>query len=296
MCTPTLNTTDADAGVWLDGTNLYQASGSFIADLPNIYGDGTDNELWDLFEDDGVTVRVTTTLEGCINAAQPQVPDEWNSYCVQCALEHVNVSDGGDGDRSMTFLIPVTPTVASEAIALQPSAGIALTGFQLASRAPVEDILANYTVAIFDDCGGHINPFDGYHYHAATGAAACNSAGADTSGHPAIMGYALDGYPIHGTLDEVNDAEALQSLDACRGHSDETYGYHYHANNPDANEHIACYTGLIAADEMGQGGPPNGPPNGEPPVDQAPVCVSQILLDRPRCRYRGAAAAGSKES
>lgn len=53
FCPTTLNTADADAGVWLDGTNLYQANGSFIADLPNIYGDGTDNDQWDLFEDDG---------------------------------------------------------------------------------------------------------------------------------------------------------------------------------------------------------------------------------------------------
>ena len=138
FCPTSLNTTDADAGVWIDGTNFYEANGSFIADLPNIYGNGNDNAQWDLFEEDGLTVRVTTTLEGCENAAQPNIPAEWQSYCVQCAMDDVNVSDGGD--RSVTFLIPVTPTDAAQAVTLQNSAGIALTGFQIAARAPVEDI------------------------------------------------------------------------------------------------------------------------------------------------------------
>jgi hypothetical protein len=38
----------------------------------------------------------------------------------------------------------------------------------LAQAAPVDAILSNYTIAAFDDCGGHINPFEGYHHHAAS--------------------------------------------------------------------------------------------------------------------------------
>jgi hypothetical protein len=30
-------------------------------------------------------------------------------------------------------------------------------------------LISAYTISAFDDCGGHINPFDGYHLHGARG-------------------------------------------------------------------------------------------------------------------------------
>ncbi len=39
-------------------------------------------------------------------------------------------------------------------------------GVVIVTSAPVELFLGAYTIAAFDNCGAHFNPFDGYHYHA----------------------------------------------------------------------------------------------------------------------------------
>jgi hypothetical protein len=49
-------------------------------------------------------------------------------------------------------------------------------------------ILAAYTLAPFDDAGGHINLAAGYHYHAATG---LTTQIAQTDGHAAMMDMRL---------------------------------------------------------------------------------------------------------
>ena len=235
FCPRTTTSTSDEGGVWLDGEALYEANGDFILNLPNIYGQAyppADN--WILYDENG-DVRVTDTLAGCVAAARPDVDPEYQSYCVECALEDLEI------DLSMTFLIPATPVVADSPGALTPGVGISLNGFQIAAQAPVSDILSNYTIAAFDDCGGHVNPNDGYHYHSATAADGCNSAGTDADGHPALIGYAMDGYGIYGPLDE-GSAE-IDLLDGCYGQEDEVRGYHYHAASAEKNEHIACFHG-----------------------------------------------------
>ena len=76
--------------------------------------------------------------------------------------------------------------------------GVALNGIAIDAPAPVANIKAAYTIAAFDDCGGHVNPHTGYHYHAATG---CTAQVASTDGHAALIGYALDGYGIYALTD-----------------------------------------------------------------------------------------------
>ncbi len=46
--------------------------------------------------------------------------------------------------------------------------GVALNATPLSAPAGINDILSNYIIAAFDDCGGHINSAEGYHYHAAS--------------------------------------------------------------------------------------------------------------------------------
>ena len=116
--------------------------------------------------------------------------------------------------------------------------GITLDGVVLAPPAPVQAILGAYTIAAFDDCGGHVNPVDGYHYHGATG---CTEVGAQDDGYAALMGYALDGYALHGMLNE--DGTEPTDLDACRGHTDDVRGYHYHAASAGENMFIGCFNG-----------------------------------------------------
>ena len=235
FCPATTATSAEDSGVWLDGTALYQADGSFILNLPDLYGENIPpKDQWVMYDADG-KVKITDTLEACQAAARPDVDPAYYGFCVECSLEDLDI------DLSLTFTIPVTPQVAAEQGQLSGQAGISLNGFQIAARAPVDDILSSYTIAAFDDCGGHVNPNEGYHYHAATGAEGCNSAGSESDGHPALIGYALDGYGIYGPL-ESNSAE-IAALDECNGTEDSSHGYHYHAASPELNQHIGCFHG-----------------------------------------------------
>lgn len=116
--------------------------------------------------------------------------------------------------------------------------GVAFNGVRFDAPAPVNAILGAYTLAPFDDAGGHINLMAGYHYHAATGVstkiAQCDS-------HAPMIGYALDGHGIYAHLNE--DGTEPTGLDACRGHSDDTRGYHYHVDYAGNNNFINCLYG-----------------------------------------------------
>ncbi|MGB5417512.1 YHYH protein, partial [Algibacter sp.] len=110
--------------------------------------------------------------------------------------------------------------------------------------APVSNILGAYTLAPFDDAGGHINVHQGYHYHAATQDIADRHTVSQSDTHSALIGYALDGHGIYERLDTNGDEPT--DLDTCRGHSDDTRGYHYHADNPGNNNFINCLKGAYA--------------------------------------------------
>ena len=55
------------------------------------------------------------------------------------------------------------------------------------------------------------------------------------------MGFALDGYGIFAMLDATGFEET--DLDECRGHSDDTRGYHYHSASAGENMFIGCFHG-----------------------------------------------------
>lgn len=248
FCPANISSTSDEAGIWLDGTGIvYEANGDFILDLPNIYGDSN----WQLYDVDTGDVNITDTQEACELAANPNVDEAYQNYCVECSLDYV------DGGLSQTFTIPVTPVPADTTGQLSQQVGISLNGIQLAAPAPVANILAAYTIAAFDDCGGHVNPNEGYHYHAATGCTEASGA-VEADGHASLLGYALDGYGIYGELD--SDGNATDGLDQCRGISDDIRGYHYHAASAGDNMFIGCFTGKTVASEEGQGGPGGGPP------------------------------------
>lgn len=234
FCPETINSTTADSGIWLDGSGeVYQADGNFILNLPNIYGDSN----WQLYDTATGNVNRTDSKEACESAARPDVDEAYTNYCLECSLEYM------DGGISATYLIPVTPTPADSTGAISREVGVALNGVQLAVAAPVQAILSAYTIAAFDDCGGHVNPNDGYHYHAATGCS--EMANTQPDGHASMLGYAMDGYGIYGLLD--SDGSATEGLDECRGITDEIRGYHYHAASAGENMFIGCFTGKTAA-------------------------------------------------
>ena len=228
---PTSIYSDADeGGIWFDGSgDLWDVDGEFITNLANIYGDSN----WLLYDVASGDVNVTDTQTACEAAARPNVDPRYQNHCVQCSLDYYG------GGVTQTILIPTTPVpLDSPAAIANGDLGIALDGVILAPPAPVQAILGAYTIAAFDDCGGHVNPVEGYHYHASVG---CAQQAFETDGHAGLMAYALDGYGIYGMLD--SDGSEATDLDVCRGHSDDLRSYHYHAASAAENMFIGCFAG-----------------------------------------------------
>ncbi|MBZ0269192.1 YHYH protein, partial [bacterium] len=122
------------------------------------------------------------------------------------------------------------------------SRGLALNGIVFEGPAPTDAILGAYTLAPFDDAGGHIHLHAGYHYHAATGV---STALDQDDGHAPMIGYAMDGYAMFARLDAEGN-EAID-LDECRGHVDDVRGYHYHVADAGTNSFLGCFRGARVA-------------------------------------------------
>ncbi len=117
--------------------------------------------------------------------------------------------------------------------------GVAFNGVEFAPPAPLQAILAAHTIAPFDDAGGHLNPHEGYHYHAVTGH---TKEIAQSDGHAPMIGYMLDGYALFAL--ESEDGSVPVGLDECGGHWDATRGYHYHAGAAGENQIIKAFRGI----------------------------------------------------
>jgi hypothetical protein len=250
FCPTTIDTPAEEAGIWLDGENLYDADGEFITELAEIY----DDQNWKLYNDDG-TVNVTDTAEAFAAAARPDVDEAYQNYCVEGRLEYLT-----DGEPIVTtILVPVNPVQTDDTMSTSKT-GVALNGVVIDPAAPVAAILGAYTIAAFDDCGGHFNPVEGYHYHAAIG---CAETGVAEFGETKRFGVAMDGFMIHSPYEEGQEPT---DLDECNGHTTDALGYHYHANSPEENAVLSCITGLVEETNVttgGQGGVrPDGPPPG----------------------------------
>ena len=230
FCPETTAATAEDGGIWFDGNAVYDLDGAFILGLADLYQDSH----WKLYDDDG-HVHITDTPEAFAAAARPDVDPAYQNYCVEGRIEWL---DGGEPVPT-TVVIPAMPVVGASATRANGNLGITLNGVIIAASAPVDAILGAYTIAAFDDCGGHINPVDGYHLHGARG---CSEVGDSVDGETPIFAYALDGFAIHSPLDPA--VEAAAGLDACQGHTTEADGYHYHAAAVADNAILSCFTGV----------------------------------------------------
>lgn len=144
--------------------------------------------------------------------------------------------------------------------------------------------------AIMDECMGHTAMQ--YHYHAFN--QACLVDGYRDGQPSPVLGYALDGYPIHGPY-ECADAdcskvivmksawertgdpkikaweaytfvpkESAEYLDQCNGHQGPKGDYHYHSTNTFPYI-IGCYAGVVRLQQgPGGGAGPGGPGLGGP--------------------------------
>nr|WP_238566585.1 YHYH protein [Nonlabens ulvanivorans] len=208
--------------------------------MATFYNDNT----WLMYDGNG-DIYTTDSEQECIDAANPNVGTAYQNFCVECLPSYIT-------NLTSTFVIPITPVLdATYTFATMggpmggtsgPSTrGVALNGMEFSAPAPTSNILAAYTLAPFDDAGGHINVNQGYHYHAATGV---STEIAQSDSHSALIGYAMDGHGIYGRLDASGTAPT--DLDECLGHSDDTRGYHYHVDEAGANNFINCLKGAYA--------------------------------------------------
>ncbi|WP_396634451.1 YHYH protein [Maribacter sp. R86514] len=227
---------DATAGgIWLEGGEVYDVDGAFVENMATFYNDPN----WLMYDANG-DIYITNTQEDCENAANPNVGDEYENFCVECLPSYIT-------DLSQTWTIPITPVIQETAVffttgggpggpgttSAPSTRGVALNGIEFSAPAPVDNILGAYTLAPFDDAGGHINVNQGYHYHAATG---FSTKIIQEDGHAALIGYALDGFGIYELAD--SSGEEATGLDELRGHTDDTRGYHYHVDAAGNNNFI----------------------------------------------------------
>ncbi len=217
-----------EGGIWFEDGKVYDIDGHFVANIAEFYKD----EKWKLYNDDG-TIKVTLTQEACEGAAKPKVEEIYKNHCVECqpSFYHNHVT---------TYLIPKQPIFhkVGGRFGRGVPVGIALNGVNYDPPAPTHAILKAHTLAPLDDCGGHVNPHTGYHYHAATG---CTIEVKQSDGHAPLIGYAMDGFGIYANQNEKGDSD--KDLDECRGHEDEIRGYHYHAGEAGGNLIIGCLSG-----------------------------------------------------
>ncbi len=245
-------------GKWPAMGMLQDVDGPFIANLAAFYGD----DGWDMFDPETGLVNRVFTTEDCEGAAQGGSGDlGYTNICIDCTLDALG------GPVINENLIPVQPIMADVPTELeQVSPGVALNGVRIAFPAGLDNILEAYQIAALDDCGGHANNADGYHYHEASG---CAFEVEQCDGHSPLIGYARDGYAIHTR----EDSEGVEpsDLDPCRGHDDALRGYHYHAAGEGENAFIGCLSGVLAenGDSLnngggggGGGGGPRPPPGG----------------------------------
>ncbi|WP_282118215.1 YHYH protein [Maribacter aquivivus] len=250
---------DASAGgIWLEDGKVYDVDGEFVKNLGTFY----DDETWMMYNSETGKITKTSTKEECNDAANPNVGEEYQNFCVECLPSYV-------ADISHTYYIPVSPKKAKnpypfsngpaggpddgherpgpppggpEGNSTTPSdRGLAFNGVVFNAPAPTDNILAAYTLAPFDDAGGHINLHEGYHYHAATGVSKKIE---QPDNHSAMISYAFDGYGIFENAD--SDGNEYTDLDDSRGHYDETRGYHYHVDKAGNNNFIDGLRGEYA--------------------------------------------------
>jgi len=236
------NVTDGpeDSGKWFTNDGFVDADGPFMTTLADLYNDDT----WDMVDAETGAISVTDTAASCAAAARPDVGEEYENYCVQCLIEYI------PEELTMTYVIPVEPQQAQRiSERLVAGAGVALNGVRLDGPAPIDAILGAYTIAAFDDCGGHVNLNVGYHYHAATD---CLLSSSHLSEDAAQIGIAMDGYPIMAHT--LIDGSKPTDLGQCGGHTGEN-GFHYHAGEEGSNAILACLvaqTGCASTDADAQ--------------------------------------------
>jgi hypothetical protein len=239
FCPESTSSSAEVAGIWLDGDKIYDVDGQFILDLSTIYKD----VKWKLYDESG-KVKVTDTKEAFQGAARPDVQEAYKYHCVEGTWEWTETTK----PVPTSILVPVKPVLTSSSSTPRGNLGVTVNGLVISASAPVDAILGAYTIAAFDDCGGHFNPTAGYHLHAYTGCEGINyeSQIDNPDAETKIIGYAMDGVAVFAPLSSKSNI----TLDACNGRTTKKDGYHYYAQSAEKNLVVKCLMGLTAVDPL----------------------------------------------
>ncbi len=132
------------------------------------------------------------------------------------------------------FRFPLEPRRA-ETITRVPMGpiGMALNGvvFFNPFEAGGMNAIEGYSEVWLDSCCGHPEQRGVYHYHKFPSCLKTPFPD-EGRGHSPVIGFAFDGFPVHGPYEEegrmARDLTGDRALDVCNGHDDPTRGYHYH--------------------------------------------------------------------
>ncbi len=132
------------------------------------------------------------------------------------------------------FRLPLRPERASSItrVPMGPI-GMALNGvvFFNPFEAGGINAIEGYSEVWLDSCCGHPQQQGVYHYHKYPSCVKSPFAD-DGRRHSPVLGFAFDGFPVHGPYEEsgvmARDLKDDRALDVCNGHSDPSRGYHYH--------------------------------------------------------------------
>ncbi|MFM8892512.1 MAG: YHYH protein [Planctomycetia bacterium] len=136
--------------------------------------------------------------------------------------------------QEFTFRLPFEPRRADVVTRLPMGPiGVALNGvvffnpFEQGGMNAVE----GYSEVWLDSCCGHPQQTGVYHYHKYP-TCVKSPFPDDGSRHSPVIGFAFDGFPIHGPYESegvmAKDLTGDRALDVCNGHEDPDRGYHYH--------------------------------------------------------------------
>jgi YHYH protein len=144
-----------------------------------------------------------------------------------------------------TLTIPLQPTCAAVSTDTSLDAiGTASNGIAFFNQYAAGNAVLTNEINGFDRFGGHPAGQGNYHYHMEP-RYLTNSAMGNASASPsALIGWALDGFPVYGT---TNSSGTPLSLDSCHGefHATTEYPsgiYHYHVTSS-APYLVGCYAG-----------------------------------------------------
>jgi hypothetical protein len=136
--------------------------------------------------------------------------------------------------QQFVFRLPLIPKKA-DTISRLPMGPIGMANNGVVFFNPFEaggmNAVEGYSEVWLDSCCGHPQQTGVYHYHKYP-ACVKSPFKDDGANHSPILGFAFDGFPIHGPYEAkeqfARDGQGDRALDVCNGHEDPMRGYHYH--------------------------------------------------------------------